>query len=168
VISTAIKRGTAKKEWVEGAVSSMTTLNKLASEIAQQGKFEVHGMTDITGFGLIGHAREMALASSVSLTIHAGRVPVLDGAIECVRNGYFPGGLHANRDFAECAVEYAGNIEAENKTILFDPQTAGGLLISVAANTAPDLVRTLNHNSIPAAVIGEVSNAGKPLISVHP
>src|SRR5689334_5860633 len=130
VISTAIKKGTAKQEWIDGAVVSMTTLNKIAAEVVAN--YEVHGMTDITGFGLIGHAREMAMASQVSLRIRAAQVPLLNGSLECVRAGYIPGGLKANREFAECAVQYEPGISDDLKTILFDPQTAGGLVISVA------------------------------------
>ena len=159
VISTAIKKTKAKQEWIDAAVGSMTTLNKTAAEIA--GKYEVHGMTDITGFGLIGHGREMALASNVSLRIQASEVPLLPGALECVRAGYIPGGLKANREFAECAVGYDSEVSDEIKTVLFDPQTAGGLLISVAAKDARQLV-----NKIVAVEIGEVVESTKPLIQV--
>jgi selenide,water dikinase len=123
-------------------------------------------MTDITGFGLIGHAREMALGSNVSLRIYASRVPVLDGALECIRAGNIPGGLKANREFAECVVEYEQEIGEEWKTLLFDPQTAGGLLISVAAEDASQLARALNAAGVPAVEIGEVLPAAKPMISV--
>src|SRR5271169_213165 len=84
VISTAIKKGAAKPEWIRAAVTSMTTLNKLAAEVITSGKFRVNALTDVTGFGLIGHLREMVLASEVSVSISAGSVPVLEGAIECV------------------------------------------------------------------------------------
>ena len=95
-------------------------------------RFSVHAMTDVTGFGLMGHSREMALASGVSLRIQANRLAVLPGALECIRAGHIPGGLTANRDFAECVVGYETAIADETKTLLFDPQTAGGLLISIA------------------------------------
>src|SRR5208282_5614818 len=88
------------------AVTSMTTLNKLAAEVITSGKFQVNALTDVTGFGLIGHLREMVLASDVSVSISAGRVPLLEGALECVHAGCIPGGLKNNRDFAECLVEY--------------------------------------------------------------
>ena len=130
--------------------------------------YEVHGMTDITGFGLIGHARELALASDVSLRLHAGRVPLLEGAVECAGAGYIPGGLKANREFAECAVEFTAGISEETKTLLFDPQTAGGLLISVAAADADHLARELKRKGVPAAEIGEVLPRTQPLISVKP
>ena len=180
VISTAIKKGKAEPQWIEAAARSMTTLNKAAAEVitgkagqavapvpASRQTYEVHGMTDITGFGLVGHARELALASDVSLHLHAGRVPLLEGAVECARAGYIPGGLKANRDFAECAVEFAAAVSAELKTLLFDPQTAGGLLISVAAADAERLARDLKGNKVPVVQIGEVVPRAQPLIFVE-
>jgi selenide,water dikinase len=166
VISTAIKRGKAEPAWVEAATQSMTTLNRAAMEVVVKREGQVHAMTDVTGFGLIGHAREMALASAVSLRFFAGKVPLLVGALECVRAGFVPGGLKNNRDFAECLVGYEGNISEEVKTMLFDPQTAGGLLISVTAPQADDLLRQLNEAGVPTARIGEVLPQAKPLITV--
>jgi selenide, water dikinase len=166
VISTAIKRQKAEPAWIDAATASMTTLNKAAADVIANGNFEVHAMTDITGFGLIGHARELALASDVSLQLAAARVPVLPGALQCVRAGHIPGGLKANREFAECVVEFADAIPDDVRTILFDPQTAGGLLISVAARHAGRLTESLRKAAVPAAEIGEVVARTKPLISV--
>jgi selenide, water dikinase len=194
VIATAIKKGTADPSWIAAAVKSMTTLNKTAAEIivgsstasntptwgqapspAQASKaqssvapsgFAVRSLTDVTGFGLIGHAREMALASHVSLRFFASRIPVMDGALECIRAGNIPGGLKANRDFAECLVSYDEAVGADTKTLLFDPQTAGGLLISVAATDSHALQAALRNAGVPAVEIGEVLPAGKPLISI--
>ena len=166
VISTAIKKGKAEAGWVEAATQSMITLNRAAMEVVVKREGQVHAMTDVTGFGLIGHAREMALASSVSLRIEAGKVPLLAGALDCVRAGFIPGGLKNNREFAECLVAYEGNIPEEVKTMLFDPQTAGGLLISVSAAQAEDLLRQLNEAGVPASRIGEVLPQAKPLITV--
>ena len=179
VISTAIKKGVAKDIWIDGAVASMTTLNKGATEVitGSNGRvgtgaspvnrsFEVHAMTDVTGFGLIGHAREMALGSGVSLRIHANRIPLLDGALDCVRAGHIPGGLKANREFAECVVEYQGGLADELKAILYDPQTAGGLLISVTNEDAAALLNALAAAGIPAGEIGEVHPDSKPVITV--
>jgi selenide,water dikinase len=135
--------------------------------LAPEAGFSVHALTDITGFGLIGHAREMALASNVSLVFYSNRIPVLDGALECVHAGNIPGGLKANREFAECLVGYEAAISDDLKTLLFDPQTAGGLLISVADEGALDLTRALNAAGVPAVEIGEVLPAGKPLITVR-
>jgi selenide,water dikinase len=167
VISTAIKKKAAEQPWIDAAIASMTTLNKKAAEVISGG-FAVHAMTDVTGFGLIGHAREIALASSVSLRFYAKRIPLLDGAMECVRAGHIPGGLKANREFAECVVGYEDEISDEMKTILFDPQTAGGLLISVAPEDATKLAQALNTAGVPAVEIGEVLPSTKPLIAVAP
>jgi selenide, water dikinase len=193
VISTAIKKGTARPEWIDAAVKSMTTLNKSTAEVITRGRvgtgdspvqaerssapddgrlttddcFSVHALTDITGFGLIGHAREMALASNVSLAFYSGKIPILDGAIDCIRASNIPGGLKANREFAECIVGYEGAISDDLKTLLFDPQTAGGLLISVAQRDALELTRALNDAGVPAVEIGEVLSPGKPLITIR-
>jgi selenide, water dikinase len=168
VISTAIKKSKAEPEWIDAAVRSMTTLNKNAAEVIQQGQFRIHAMTDVTGFGLIGHAREMATASNVALRISSKAIPVLPGALECVRAGYVPGGLNNNRDFAECVVGYDDGSPEEIKSLLFDPQTAGGLLISVAAEDSVRLIQSLNGVSVPAVRIGEVVAHTKPLIVVLP
>jgi selenide,water dikinase len=164
VISTAIKRGQAKQAWIDAAVKSMTTLNAKASEVAAG--YKIHAATDITGFGLIGHAREMAKGSGLSLRLNSGSVPFLEGALDCVRAGFIPGGLNANRDFAECLVSYEGEIPVEVKTLLFDPQTAGGLLLAVEGEEADALVAALKAAGLPAMKIGEMLPAGKPLIRV--
>jgi selenide,water dikinase len=181
VISTAIKKQKAEQRWIEGAIRSMTTLNKTAAEVitgapdsassiirssAHPVIRSVHALTDVTGFGLIGHAREMALGSNVSLRISASRVPLLEGAIDCVRAGHVPGGLNSNRDFAECCVDYEEGIPDEVKTILYDPQTAGGLLISVSPADAGRLVQALQEAAVPAVEIGEVLPRTNPLIRV--
>ena len=208
VISTAIKKGAAKQAWIDAAVKSMTTLNKVAAEVigtlvsrsslvvreasqttdegrratdegrgtedggrepksrAPRADSPIHALTDITGFGLIGHAREMALASNVGLIFDSTRIPVLEGALECIRAGFIPGGLKANREFAECLVGYADSVPEEIRTLLFDPQTAGGLLISVAASAAAALTQALQKAGVPSVEIGEVVPAAKPLIFV--
>ena len=164
VISTAIKKGKAELAWIDAAVQSMTTLNKRAAEVVSGGSFRVNAMTDVTGFGLIGHAREIALASDGSSHISAGKVPVLEGAVECVRAGYIPGGLKNNRDFAECLVEYEDGVADDVRSLLFDPQTAGGLLISTPVGAS--LMRALRDAGIAAVKIGDVSAKAKPTIRV--
>jgi len=154
-------------------VKSMTTLNKTAAEVITRPAElrsvarSVHALTDVTGFGLIGHAREMALASDVSLVFESANIPVLEGALDCIRTGYIPGGLKANRDFAECLVGYDPAVSADIRTLLFDPQTAGGLLISVAAEDAGTLTRALRDAGVPAADIGEVLQPSQPLITIR-
>ena len=166
VISTAIKKGKAEPAWIDAAVRSMTTLNKQAAEVITGGNFRVNAMTDVTGFGLIGHAREMVLASEVSIHLHTGKIPPIDGALDCVRAGYIPAGLKNNRDFAECLVEYDDAVPDDVRALLFDPQTAGGLLISTP-DSGP-LVRALHDAGVEAVQIGEVLETRKPRIRVSP
>ncbi len=164
VISTAIKKGTAEVEWIEAASRAMTTLNKRAAEISM--RYDVHSMTDVTGFGLIGHAREMALGSDVSLRLIASAVHLLPGAMECLERGFVPGGLHSNREFTACCVECDTGVPENLRAILYDPQTAGGLLVSVNRADAAALVNELREAGIPGAVVGEVLERKTPLIHI--
>jgi selenide,water dikinase len=129
VISTALKRGIAQEAHVQASIESMLELNQRACEAMLA--LEVHACTDISGYGLIGHAREVALASGVTLEIEADRVQFLPGAVEYARQGALPGGLKNNREFASCAVELARALPAEIENLLYDPQTSGGLLIAL-------------------------------------
>jgi selenide,water dikinase len=174
VISTAIKKGKAEQSWIDAAVKSMTTLNKKAAEVIMvlandqrpttNDRFTIHAMTDITGFGLIGHLREILLASNVSATLSATKVPILDGALHCIRAAHIPGGLKNNRDFAECLVEYDAEVPDDLRTILYDPQTAGGLLICTPDGES--LTQALNRSGVPAVQIGEVLPDSKPRIHI--
>ena len=162
VISTAIKKGVAKQAWIDAAVLSMTTLNKAAAEVIATiakppSPNPIHALTDITGFGLIGHLREMLVASdNVGAELDAKNLPLLEGALASARAGHIPGGLKANREFAECVVDYRERLPEELRDVLFDPQTAGGLLISVAAEAETKLRQALEHAGVPAAEIGEI------------
>ncbi|HEY0703900.1 MAG TPA: selenide, water dikinase SelD [Candidatus Acidoferrales bacterium] len=166
VISTALKAGKAQEAWIAAATKSMTTLNKLAAEVAAEFGADVHGATDVTGFGLIGHSREIVLAGKVSMRIDAAKIPVLSGAFECIRAGFIPGGLKSNRDFAECLVEYGPGVDDDVKALLFDPQTAGGLLLSIAPESAERYVKKLQSLGGMAAIVGEILPHAKPLIRV--
>ncbi len=141
VIGTALKRGIASPESVETATASMLTLNRAACEAML--RFDVHGCTDITGFGLIGHAREMAVASGVTLEIDTSSVRALPGALEAIRAGAVPGGLNNNRDFASCAVEADPAIDPALLDLLYDPQTSGGLFLSLPPDDAARLIDAL-------------------------
>ena len=141
VIGTALKRGIAQPESVDAAVNSMLTLNRVACEAML--RFDVHGCTDVTGFGLIGHAREMALGSDVTLEIEVAGVPLLPGALAAALAGAVPGGLKNNREFASCSVDAAGEIDPALLDLLYDPQTSGGLLISLPEDDAARLVEVL-------------------------
>jgi selenide, water dikinase len=166
VISTAIKRGKAKQEWIDGAVASMTKLNQRAAEVVRQGDFSVHAATDVTGFGVIGHVREMAIGSKTTIRIEAQLVELLRGALECVRAGFIPGGLKSNREFAESCVNYVAPVPEDLRTLLYDPQTAGGLLLSVPSEIAKGLVAAMEVAGIPAVRIGEVLPKGEKPIEV--
>ena len=164
VITTALKRGIASEEHVEGAIHSMLTLNRKACEAML--RYEVHGCTDVSGFGLIGHAREMALGSNVTIELDHARVEPLPGALDAIRAGCLPGGLKNNMEFASCAVSLAAGVPAEFETLLYDPQTSGGLLISLAAAQAPALEAALRTAGLPASTIGRVLDRGEHAILV--
>ena len=154
VISTALKRGVARDADVAAATESMLTLNRAACE-AMLG-FEIHGCTDVTGFGLLGHAREMALASNITIEIDSRLVRFLDGAKDYAQAGALPGGLNNNREFVSPCV--AGNSEWDD--LLYDPQTSGGLLISIAEKDAAAFERAYP----PAYRVGRVTTKqGKPI-----
>ena len=141
VIGTALKRGLAAPEHVDESVRQMLALNRRAAE--EMLRLDVHGCTDVTGFGLIGHAREMALASGVTLEIDTARLRFLPGAVEYAKLGAVPGGLMNNREFASCAVEGGSGLPLEIEDLLYDPQTSGGLLISLAEADAVRLEQAL-------------------------
>jgi len=142
VIATALKRGLASEAHVQAATDSMLALNRVACE--RMLELDVHGCTDVTGFGLIGHAREMALASDVMLEIEVDRIQFLPGAVEYARAGAIPGGLRNNREFASCVVEQGRDIPEEIENLLYDPQTSGGLLISLPEKDAAELTKRLD------------------------
>jgi selenide,water dikinase len=143
VISTALKRGMARDADVAASIASMLTLNRKACEAML--RYDVHGCTDVTGFGLIGHARGMALASGVTLEIAVDRLQFLPGALEYARLGAIPGGLHNNREFASCAVESQRDVAPEVEDLLYDPQTSGGLLITLSQADAASLIGVLSE-----------------------
>jgi selenide,water dikinase len=154
VISTALKQGIAKEVDVDAAVQQMLKLNREACD--EMLAFDVHGCTDVTGFGLIGHAREMALASKVTIEIDPRAVRFLPGAVEYARQGAIPGGLKNNREFAASCVE--GTSEFDD--LLYDPQTSGGLLIALSPGDAARL-----ETKLPDAYrIGQVTErTSKPI-----
>ncbi len=155
IISTALKGGEASEAAVAKSVASMTTLNKRASELMLT--VDVHACTDITGFGLLGHACEMIECTDVGIVIYADEVPYFPEAKEYAEMGMVPGGTARNREFRADMVDIAKNISSVMVDILFDPQTSGGLLMSVAAADAERLLKKLRRAGInSAALIGEV------------
>jgi len=137
VIGTALKRGIADEASVKAAIESMLKLNGDACRAMLA--FDTHACTDITGFGLLGHAREMAVASGVTLEIESAAIPLLPGALDAVRAGAVPGGLKNNVEFASCVVELAKEIDPALLQLLYDPQTSGGLLIALPEHEAAAL-----------------------------
>lgn len=154
VITTALKRGMASAEHVEAAVASMLALNRTACETMV--RYAVHGCTDVTGFGLLGHAREMAQGSDATVEIDHTQIELLPGALEYAARGAIPGGLKNNREFVSCAVQIVSSISIEVESLLYDPQTSGGLLISVAGEEAEALAKELREAGVPARRIGSV------------
>lgn len=158
VISTALKRGIAEQSDIDTSIEQMLTLNRGIAAVLET--LDVHGCTDVTGFGLLGHAREMALASDVTLTISASAVRFLPGAIEHSKAGAHSGGLHNNRDFVESCVTMPPEIPVEIQALLYDPQTSGGLLISLGSESATKLLEARPETY----VIGRVeARASKPI-----
>jgi selenide,water dikinase len=177
VISTALKNDRAKKESLDAAVASMTQLNHAAAEALHEvehkhGGQVIHAVTDVTGFGLLGHAREMALGDPakgmgrVSMEIEYRAVPVLPGALEAVRDGMIPGGLKNNRDFIGDCAHFADGVPQEYRALLFDPQTSGGLLIAIARDAVQDAISALRERGISAPRIGRVLPKTSALLAV--
>jgi selenide, water dikinase len=164
VISTALKENRAPEGSIEAAIESMGALNRAASEAALE--FDVDAATDITGFGLLGHARGMAIASKVSLVLESSQVEFLPGALECSRAEFLPGGLKRNIEFVSGCVEFAGAITEDVRNLFYDPQTSGGLLISVAPADAASLLARLGERGVPAREIGRAVEKTHPLIRI--
>ncbi len=166
IISTALKGGMAAKKAVEVVVNSMTALNRTASELMQS--IGVNACTDITGFGFLGHAAEMIEGTGVGMVIDSAAVPFFPEAKGLAETGLIPGGLYRNRDFRKNMVDIAKEVPQYLADILFDPQTSGGLLISVTASKAPRLLEKLHQEGVAAAaVIGEVVAKPKGRIIVR-
>lgn len=159
-ISTGIKRGVASERAITAAMKAMTTSAAEASEAMQQ--TGAHACTDVTGFGLLGHAYEMARASRVCLSIESQRVPLLPDVLELIAQGMLTRGDKNNRAYVGETIEMTEQVSAEMQSALYDPQTAGGLLISVERTKAEELLGRLDG----ASLIGEVQPLTKYLIRV--
>jgi len=165
IITTAAKNGADDRGAIADAITLMTTLNRAACEVLV--RHEVHALTDVTGFGLLGHLRNVTAASRVTARVWFDRVPVLDAARAYVAAGIAPGGTHANWRFLGEWVDYAPEISKEEQLIVCDAQTSGGLLACVPAGVADAVVRDLLAAGAPAAaIVGEIAAAGAGRISV--
>jgi len=164
VISTGIKKARASEEIVAASVETMLTPGKFAAEAMRE--FGVKGATDVTGFALLGHAWEMAWASKVTIEIYACAVPLLDGALELAEAGMLTSGDKTNREYVGEDVELSPGVDGNLIKLLFDPQTAGGMLIAVAEDKAEALLGTLRENYSRAQIIGKVVPRGSRSIVV--
>jgi len=166
VLTSAMKVDMASEETVKFAYKMMTTLNKTARDAMV--KYNVHACTDVTGFGLMGHMLEMAQGSDVELHVDVSGIDMISESLELAKMGVLPAGMYRNRTFAEDSVEL-GNIATEKADLLFDPQTAGGLVISVSAEDADALFEELKTCVPSAQRIGTVCaySGGKRIILEH-
>jgi selenide,water dikinase len=165
IVATALKGGMASGEAVKKMIESMTALNRKASELMKT--CGAHACTDITGFGFIGHATEMVLASQVGMVIESKNIPILPEAIEYARLGLIPGGAHSNRDFFSCRVTVGSQVSSLLMDLLYDPQTSGGLLISLPSHEAGRLVEVLKkEGEIHSRIVGKVIEEPRGKIQV--
>jgi len=173
VIATALKQGRASEESLAAATASMTQLNRASADVlaaldASVDGIEtvVHAVTDVTGFGLLGHAREMASGSGVSLRIDHTCVEYLPGAIEVSHAGFLSGGLKNNREFLESCVGFGDRVTEEFRNLFYDPQTSGGLLVALAASAVEAAREGFQRRGISARPIGAVFAKRSPLIEI--
>jgi selenide,water dikinase len=172
VISTALKQNRAEEAWVRASIASMTQLNREPADALHEiydsapADKPVHAVTDVTGFGLLGHAREVAVGSGVSMRIDHNRLAYLPGAVDAARNRFFSGGLANNREFLDGCVGFLETVPEEFRALLFDPQTSGGLLVAVAPQAAGRAMAGFERRNVPARIIGEIIAKRSPLIEV--
>lgn len=167
IVSTALKGGEAPASLLALSIGAMTTLNRRASELMVKTP-GVHACTDITGFGFLGHACEMIEGTETGLRIFSTAVPVFDGLKAVIDEGYLPGGLYRNKNFRMSMIEVRKGVPEWRLDLLFDPQTSGGLLISLEAKEAEGLVKRMRDAGVTdAAVVGEVTKAPEAKIIVE-
>jgi len=165
IISTAAKNNEDRLGAIAEAIRVMTTLNKVGAEVL--GRYDIHALTDVTGFGMLGHLRNMTSASGVTAEVWFDAVPVLTAAREYVQAGIAPGGTHANWRFLGDWVEYEADLPKEAQLLLCDAQTSGGLLASIPAGQADEAVRALRAaGAAEAAQVGHITGTGGGRIRV--
>jgi selenide,water dikinase len=160
IIATAVKAELANETAAEASTASMKMLNRAAADA--MAAFEVHACTDVTGFGLAGHACEMVDGTQIGMTIEAGALPLLPEVTAYAEMGLLPAGLHRNRAFREEQIEFGGSVPQPLQDILFDPQTSGGLLVALPEKQGAVLMKQLAQAGIErAAIVGQVTT-GRP------
>jgi selenide,water dikinase len=165
VMATALKQGTLPEESARSMIASMVGTNRRAAEACEG--VEVHALTDVTGYGLLGHALEMAEASGVALEVFAAALPLLPGARAAAESGAIPAGLNANRAWIEAKVDLGG-VDTATACLLCDPQTSGGLLAAVPEREASKLVARCAERGVNATVVGRVLGASPGTAVVKP
>ena len=165
VISTGIKFEKTTPEIAASSVATMLTPGRYAAEAMRE--FEVRGATDVTGFSLLGHAWEMAKASSVTIEIDSSKVPLLDGALDLAAAGVVTGADKTNREYVGDDISIADPVSKEMRRLLYDPQTAGGMLIAIPAARADDVLARLRENYRQAQIIGRVSDRAEQSIVIR-
>jgi selenide, water dikinase len=164
ILTTGIKRGAVTAEQEEIVTATMASLNKIAAEVLK--KYHPHAVTDVTGFGLLGHGSEMARGSEVSLEIHHQTVPVLEGTYELAKNGVVPGGSKSNLKWLEADIDF-GTLTTEEQLVLCDAITSGGLLVSLTEEEAIQYIQDLHGVGLThSAIVGKVLNKMEKLIIV--
>jgi selenide,water dikinase len=157
IVNTAIKAGMASADLTKSVTRLMATLNREAAGV--MARFAVNACTDVTGFGLLGHLAEMVCGSGRSVRVFAERIPVIEDALAFAGMGLIPAGAYRNREFRVAMIEMAGTVAREQQDLLFDPQTSGGLLISVKGDQAEALVGELRAAGVAdAARIGDIAD----------
>jgi selenide,water dikinase len=164
VVSTGIKFEKASNEVAAASLATMLLAGRRAAEVMRE--FDVRGATDITGFGLLGHAWELANGSNVTLEIDAARVPLLNGAYELAEQGLLTSGDRTNRQYVGQSVRLSETLTKPMASLLFDPQTAGGMLIAIEATRAEAMLARLGETYTDAAIIGRVTARGEHAIVV--
>ncbi|MEP6818171.1 MAG: selenide, water dikinase SelD [bacterium] len=165
LISTGIKFEKTSAQVAASSVATMLTPGKYAAEAMRE--FDVKGATDVTGFALLGHAWEMARASKVTIEIDSSKVPLLDGALDLAAAGVVTGADKTNREYVGDDISIAGTVSTEMRRLLYDPQTAGGMLIAIPVARANDLLAELRENYPRVAVVGRVTDLTEQSIAVQ-
>lgn len=165
ILSTAMKADLPSPETTRAVVESMATLNKKASELMV--KYPVNACTDVTGFGLVGHSFEMASSSGLTITLDSSALPLLPEALDMARMGIIPAGAYGNRNWIDCGATVEGDVELALTDVMFDPQTSGGLLISVPEKEGLKLFRELKDSIPVSAIVGHVEHFHKKPIIIR-
>ena len=165
ILSTAMKADLPSPETTRAVVESMATLNKKAAELMV--KYPVNACTDVTGFGLVGHSFEMASSSGLTITLDSSALPLLPEALDMARMGIIPAGAYGNRNWIDCGATVEGDVELALTDVMFDPQTSGGLLISVPEKEGLKLFQELKDSIPVSAIVGHVEHFHKKPIIIR-